>query len=449
MLNSVYRVAVFGLSSGIALTLVPHPAPRSATEPHSRTSSQETTEAVPDWRKERLEARQALQRKDDTDYRKHLLRLLPLVSGNSETIYSLATTEARLGHSDAAMNWLTEYAAMGLTRTFDDAEFESNRGTARFRDLSRRLRDNGNAISHGQTAIVLGDPNVLAEDVAYDTDLDEFYISSVRERKIVAVQIGGRIRDFTVSGANGAHAMLALAADPNRRWLWATTSATPMELGYAASDAGRSALLKYDLRTGSLVQQYNPPDDLPLHAMGDMTVAATGDVFVSDGRAGILYVLRHDRDRLETLVGPDVLASPQTPAVAPDGQRVFVADYLRGIAVVDVKSGRTAWLPHPNDVAVNGIDGLYLVGRSLIAVQNGTTPSRVVRLILDSSLSRIQRSIVIESNSTGLGEPTHGVVVGRRFYFIANSGWDHFTDEGDQKSGATPPTIRFVSVRGY
>ena len=92
---------------------------------------------------------------------------------------------------------------------------------------------------------------------------------------------------------------------------------------------------------------------------------------------------------------------------------------------------------------MTGIDGLYLVGHTLLAVQNGVTPERVVRLDLDEARSMILAWHPIESNSAGLGDPTHGVVVGRRFYFIANSGWDHFNEDGTPKANVAvaPPVL--------
>jgi hypothetical protein len=54
-------------------------------------------------------------------------------------------------------------------------------------------------------------------------------------------------------------------------------------------------------------------------------------------------------------------------------------------------------------------------------------------------LRRSGRADTLEANWKGLGDPTHGVFVDGRFYFIANSGWD-------VKPGATfePPTIRVL-----
>jgi hypothetical protein len=90
---------------------------------------------------------------------------------------------------------------------------------------------------------------------------------------------------------------------------------------------------------------------------------------------------------------------------------------------------------------------MYLRGRTLIAIQNGTVPERLIRMTLNPSLTRVVAWETLEANWTGLGEPTHGVVVGGEFYFIANSGWDRMAADGGLKPGAKfePPTIRHTS----
>jgi hypothetical protein len=125
-----------------------------------------------------------------------------------------------------------------------------------------------------------------------------------------------------------------------------------------------------------------------------------------------------------------------------------VPDYSRGISVVDLATKQTKLLEHPKDLSLGGIDGLYLTGRTMTAVQNGTAPARLIRMSLDASLTRILRWETMEANWPGLGAPTHGVVVGKKFYFIANSGWDRMADDGKVKPGATfeAPTIRVVDL---
>ncbi len=204
---------------------------------------------------------------------------------------------------------------------------------------------------------------------------------------------------------------MALAADVRRRWLWATSV-----------DNGHSALLKFHLDSARLLRRY----DLPAaekHELADMTLSPAGDLYISDA-LGALYLVDHTRDRLELFLGPGAFRSPQTPALTPDGRRLFVPDYSRGISVVDLAARTWKLLPHPPDLSLGGIDGMYLSGQTLVAIQNGVAPARLIRMRLDPALTRILTWETIEANWPGLGDATHGVRAAGHFYFIANSGWD-------------------------
>jgi hypothetical protein len=125
-----------------------------------------------------------------------------------------------------------------------------------------------------------------------------------------------------------------------------------------------------------------------------------------------------------------------------------VPDYARGIGVLDLASKGVVWLSASKH-ALNGIDGLYFVRGFLIATQNGSSPERVIRFQLDSTLTAIVSEEVIERATPTLGDPTHGVVVGDGFYYIANSGWNAIDDHGDLKAGAklTPAKIMRLRLR--
>jgi hypothetical protein len=153
---------------------------------------------------------------------------------------------------------------------------------------------------------------------------------------------------------------------------------------------------------------------------------------------------------LEMLVAPGTFRSPQTPALTPDDKRLLVPDYTRGIGVVDLQTKAVTLLPHPPELSLGGIDGLYLAGRTLLAVQNGTAPVRILQMPLDPTLSRILSAQTVEANWDGFGQPTHGVIAGRDFYFIANSGWDKLGDDGKLKPGAefSAPEIRVMRIPG-
>ncbi len=355
-------------------------------------------------------ANKACRAGEQAECRKHLLRLKELVDGRGDVIYRLARVEAALGNQAAGLEWLELYSRMGLRLAdpANDPAFAGWKDNAAFSAALRRLAAAARPVTGSAVFATLPEKELIPEDLAYDPADGRFFVSSVRQRKILALDREGKFSDFT---ALAEAPVMALAADAARRWLWATTA-----------ENGKSAVLKYSLDTGKLLRRYDPPAG-EKHEMGDMTVSAAGDAFISDG-LGSLYRIARAADRLELLFGPGTFRSPQTPAVTPDGRRLFVPDYSRGIAVVDLATRGVSLLPHPADLSLGGIDGLYLAGGTMVAVQNGTAPERLIRMRLDEGLTRVVEWSVIEANWPGLGDPTHGVVVKDQFYFIANSGWD-------------------------
>jgi hypothetical protein len=424
----------------------------------------------PTWQVLNHTAKLAHDAKDYPAYRAQVGRLYDLLSGHPDTVLGMAKAEALLGHQAAALEWLDAYAAMGLVRDLhDQPDLASLRQVDGFAAALARLAANQRPVARSVRAFTMPDPDLLTEDIAYDPGTHRFFVSSIREAKIVAIdRAGAGARDFVPAGRDAIWGVLALAVDARRGVLWATTAAMPQTRGYRAAEQGHTAVLRYDLATGKLQKRYDLPlpptmrpapegsaaGFLPVPAeerervLGDMTVAASGDVFVSEAVTGAVYTISRGRDELEVLVAPGIFSSPQTPAVTPDGRRLLVADYDRGIGIVDLATRAVTWMAHRRDVAVNGIDGLYLYGDSLLAVQNGTEPNRVIRLYLDPGLTRVLRWEAVDSNSPGLGAPTHGVIVDKDFYYLANSGWDQLADDGSVKSGAalTPAEVRRAAL---
>jgi len=380
--------------------------------------------------------------------REHLLRLEGLLDGRADIEYRLAKAEAMLGNKDAALEKLSIYSKSGLTFADPGAapEFASLKNSPEFETIRGRMQTSAEPLTASRTFLTLPEPDLIAEDIAYDPVAGKFYVSSVRHRKILSIDKHGVSADFIREGQPGVWAILALGVDSKRRVLWASTVALPEGIGYRKEDQGRSAILKYSLDDGRLLKRYDLKNDTK-HALGDMTVSPAGDVFVADGE-GPVYWVDHQKDTLDILIDKGVFRSPQTPALSPDARRLFVPDYSRGIGIVDLATKKVKLLEHPKELSLGGIDGMYLSGQTLIAIQNGTAPERLIRMTLDRSLTRVLAWETMEANWPGLGDPTHGVIVGNQFYFIANSGWDHMADDGSLKPGARfePATIRVTSL---
>lgn len=366
----------------------------------------------------------AYKAKDYVGYRARLIEMAQIAPSHPEVVYKMAGAEALLGNTAAALARLGRFAAMGVSAdAASDSAFAPLRSRREFQGLVRRIERNNAPVSHSEKAFSLPDAELLSEDIAFDPANGTFYFSSVHRRKIIGRSRDGRVFDFIGAGQDGAWGMMALGLDAKRRVLWATTTALDRAEGHRPADEGRSALLKYDLDRRTLLARYDARGP-GRHALGDMTLGPAGEVVVSDSAGGGIYRLASGQSALETLAPPGAFLSPQTPAFAPDGRRVFIADYVRGIGVVDLASRQVTWLATAPDLAASGIDGLYFAGDTLLALQNGTTPQRVLRLWLDAPMRRVVRWEVIERKTPALSEPTHGVLTGNDFYYIGSSGWE-------------------------
>jgi len=127
---------------------------------------------------------------------------------------------------------------------------------------------------------------------------------------------------------------------------------------------------------------------------------------------------------------------------------------VRGVGLLDLSTKAVVWLPMEGKHALNGIDGLYVAGSSLIATQSGTAPERVIRFAVNDSKTNIVSEAIIERATPTLGAPTHGVIVGNYFYFIANSGWDVLDDHGVLLQGKSLPTAsirraKITNLKGF
>src|SRR5258706_1820278 len=147
-------------------------------------------------------------------------------------------------------------------------------------------------------------------------------------------------------------------------------------------DKGRSAVFKYDLASGKLLKRYILSNKPKSHGLGDLVVNSRGDVFTSDSVSPAIYVIDHQKDELEVFVEGPPFVNPQGLAFTPDETHLIMADYSLGLFLIDVKSHQLVNLSAPPGTTLLGIDGLYAHRGSLIGVQNGINPNRVVRIFL-------------------------------------------------------------------
>jgi hypothetical protein len=382
----------------------------------------------------REQARRAHAAGDAVAYLAQSRRMRELLNGSPNSVLQVMSAEAFAGDSASAFRSFKQYIQMGQSNqsTFEAKQFETLRKTQEFLNLKAEMVKNDAPVSASTEVLHMPDADLVPEDIDYDPAHTQFYVSCVKKPQILTFDANGHFRVF--AQAPDSWPMMALKVDPLRRTLWATEVALHGFKSIAEADWGTSVVLIYDLDSGKLLHRIPGP---PHTTLGDMTLTPDGDAIVSDNSEGALYRVHRKTLGMERLDSGDFI-SPQTAVMSPDGGRLFVPDYARGIGILDVKTKRVTWLKSEGVHALDGIDGLYLRGTTLIATQNGTSPERVVRFELDKSQTRVESEAIIERATPTLGDPTHGVIVNGSFYYIANSGWDVLEEDGTLKAGGKP-----------
>jgi hypothetical protein len=397
-------------------------------------SAQSVPSAVEELAQLQKQAHAARADGDKRGYLEAALKVRTLLNDAPDAVKATARAYAEMPDSKNALEALSEFAAMGqaddtmLAGT--DKAFVGLRDLPEYKSILERFLKNKTAVARSEVAFKLPDAGIIPEDIDFDPQSNTFLITSVLEKKIVRVSSSGQASFFASSPSGWP--MLAIKVDATHNRVWTTEVALDGFTAAPKSDWGKSAVLCFDLRTGRLLNRIEGP---PHTALGDMALIDAGVPIVSDGERGGVY--RVEDGRLVLINGKDFI-SPQTPAVLPGGRAVAVPDYARGIGILDLEDGSVHWLNHEGGakVALNGVDGLYYADGALILTQNGTSPERVVRMKLDGALTKVASEEIIERATATLGDPTHGVVVGDQFYYIANSGWDVLDEHGDLKAGA-------------
>ena len=377
------------------------------------------------------EAVRAYEARDVPTFLEHAREAERLRPDHGGVIYALASACALSGDTAGALAALRRFAALGYTADVAaDSDFARLRELPAFAAVRQSLARNAEPVLRSAQAFTLSERDLLTEGIAWDSVSRSFFVGSVHHRKILRIEPSGRVSLLVPPGRDGLLAPLGMRADPARRLLWVAATAVPQMKGYDTADAGRSGVFAFDLRTGALRGRYLIPPDGQAHALGDVIVTRRGDVYATDSRAPAIYRISRGADSIERFLTSPLLLSAQGLALDADERTMYVADYARGLLRVDLATRAVRRVPADDGVLALGIDGLYRVGGDLVGVQNGVEPHRVVRHHLERGGDRIGGAEVLERARPDYAEPTLGVVVGGALYYVANSQWERFQDDG-------------------
>lgn len=361
-----------------------------------------------------------------------------------------ARLAAIAGDTADVVQWLDRLAQLGIgNEVASDTTLRALAGAPAFAAAATRLRSATAPLVRSRVRLTVADSTLHPEGIAFDPRHERWFIGSVRQRRIVAVERDGSAHEFVHARSGGLVGVFGMAVDSVRGTLWVATTALPRMEGFGPADSARVGVFAYDLGSGRLRRAvWLVRDSATAHTFGDVAVAPNGDVYVSDSQAPWIFKLASGADSLERFLTHPLFRSLQGMAITPDGAMMYVADYSHGIVQVSLVSRTVVPLDASHGVTQLGVDGLYWHRGSLIAVQNGVSPARIVRFCLDSSGRSIRELHTLDRNPSVADEPTLGAIAGDSLFYVATGAWEKYDDNGKRIPGTRlrPATVLALSL---
>ena len=325
------------------------------------------------------------------------------------------STEALEKVAELGDGYLPSTGIGGFDRAWDDPAFKA---------VVARIEAKLPRLDFAPNEFEIEDRELIPEGLAYDARAGNFYLGSVAKRKILRIDANKAVTEFAGAAA-ALDAVLGMTVDTPRRRLYAVSTS-------ALTDAGRKRLrnsvVVFDVDTGRLLRRHEVASAAQLN---DVTIAFGGAVYVSDSENGAVYELLAEAAP-RTVIAPGQIRGTNGIAASPDGKRLYVG-HSTGLAVIDAAAGTWKRVTNRTRESIAGIDGLYEYHGDLVAVQNVTTPGRVIRITLSRDGDEvIGVNTVVSHHHSSLNEPTTGAVRADNgyFYLLAATGVTHFARSG-------------------
>lgn len=377
-------------------------------------------------------AKEAYENKDFEKYLLHTQKAYSISPNHPTLTYNLASAFALTDNQDKSLELLRKAVLMNVNLyPTDDPDFNSVKSLSAFEEITKLKDELQIEVATSQVAFINKEKDMHPESIGYDPFSKSFLLSSVHKNKIIQYDpVTKKSNDWKTSNEDGLWAVMGIRVDSIENVLWVCTVATKEMMNYQDSLMGKTALYKYDLKTKRLLKRYELAGG---HWFGDLVISQDGTPYISDSMKPIIYTIDND----ELIIFKDFsneLFNLQGIAFDESEGKIFIADYRLGLHAYEIATSTLKTVRCPSNVMTKGIDGLYYRKGRLIAIQNGVNPMRISEYQLDDTETSIASNKYLDRGRAELAEPTLGVIEENAFYYIANSPWGKYDQEGNLKA---------------
>ncbi|TVS13681.1 MAG: hypothetical protein EA419_01100 [Wenzhouxiangella sp.] len=368
-------------------------------------------------------------------------RLHDLRPYNQDFMTHLVLGYARQNQLSKAFNTMLMMQQQGLAEDwsrFD--ELEPMRQHRLYEHLANLMSEARQPFGRYSEVTALPEDFAMPEALALDSATGRVFAGNVRDGRILVRSGDDDWEDFAQpDDVEGLMAVFDLAVDADRDHLWVATGMTSQFAGFDEEATVQSALLRLDLGSGELEASYPVPAGDARHLLGSLALADDGTVFAADTLNPVVFRLEAGSQQLQPFFSNANFSSLRGLALSADERLLYLADYEQGIFVLATDGSNQAWkLAVPETLNEGGIDGLYWWEQHLVAIQNGISPQRVLRLQLGEDGLGVTAVAPVLAGLEQFDTPTFGVMDGSELYLFSGSHWRHVDGRGQAREESLP-----------
>ncbi len=360
-----------------------------------------------------------------------LQRVSELMPNSGDLKLQLAMAYAKQDDKTHAYDTLIHMQMQGFGYDISkDPRFDPIHGNKVWDYIVANLEVNAKQFGEGKVAFELPKGDHLFNSLAWDAKRGKLLVGSVRDGSIQLADEHGKLTDFITANAdNGLWGVAALAADAAHAKLYVASNASPLFHGFNADNAGASGIFEFDLATGKLLHKYTFAADAGKHELTSIVVGRDSQVYAADSARK--QIVKIDDGKLKVIIENPKLTSISALALAGDSRTLYLADFALGIFGYDLGKS-TAFEPayDPAKLVLGGIVGMHWYDGTLVVIQNGMVPKRVMRLTLSADGRSIKGAMPLDVAQPAFAALGSGAVAGDKLYFVADREDGLYDDHG-------------------
>jgi len=360
-----------------------------------------------------------------------LKRVGELSPNSGELKLQLALAYAKIDDKPHAYDTLIRMQTQGFGYDISkDPRFDAIHGTKVWDYLVANLNVNAKQFGEGKTAFTLAKGDYLYDALVWDAKRGDLLVGSVRDGSIRRVDAHGKVSDFIKPGAdNGLWGVDALAVDAAHGKLYAGSSSTAIYQGFNGDNAGKAGIFEFDLATGKFQKKYVFDAGAGTHRLTALAVAADGKVYAADAARKQIFKL--EDGKLRDIVNNPKLTRFSALTVSGDGRTLYLADYALGIFGFDLATGKAFEVAYDQSrLVLGGIVSMNWFDGTLVVVEDGMVPKRIMRLQLDKDGRKIASAMPLDVAHAEFASLSASTIAGDKLYTIVNRQAGLYDDHG-------------------